>query len=103
MSLFKQLEIVRVARQRVARHRDEVAVPAAMLLERGYQHPLTTVGAAAGAGFVLGTLGVGPLRVPGLVSTVSAGLAQIMAYGTRLIAEMGIMEDGDTGTDPKEP
>lgn len=103
MSLFKQLERVREARQRVARHRDEIAAPAAALLERGYHHPLTTVGAAAGAGFVLGTLGVGPLRVSGLVSTVSAGLAQIVAYGTRLIAEMGIMEDGDTGPDPEEP
>ena len=70
MSLFKQLEKVRVARERVAHHRGEMTVPAAALLERGYQHPLTTMGAAAGAGFVLGSLGVGPLRVPGLISTV---------------------------------
>ena len=100
MSLFKQLEKVRVARERVARHRGEMAVPAAALLERGYQHPLTTMGAAAGAGFVLGSLGVGPLRVPGLISTVSAGLAEAVAYGTRLIAELGLMEDGDTGEQP---
>ena len=103
MSLFKQLKIVHAARQRVALHRDELAAPAAALLERGYQHPLTTVGAAAGAGFVLGSLGVGPLRVPGLITTVSAGLAQAVAYGTRLIAEMGIMEDGDTASDLDEP
>jgi len=100
MSLFKQLEKVRVARERVAHHRGEMAVPAAALLERGYQHPLTTMGAAAGAGFVLGSLGVGPLRVPGLISTVSAGLAEAVAYGTRLIAELGLMEDGDTGEQP---
>lgn len=100
MSLFKQLEKVRVARERVARHRGEMAVPAAALLERGYHHPLTTVGAAAGAGFVLGSLGVGPLRVPGLISTVSAGLAEAVAYGTRLVAELGLMEDGDTGEQP---
>ena len=100
MSLLKQFEKVRVARARVAQHRNEVAAPAAALLERGYHHPLTTVGAAAGAGFVLGSLGVGPLRVPGLISTVSAGLAEAVAYGTRLIAELGIMEDGDTGEEP---
>jgi len=90
MSLFKQLKRVRDARQRVALHRDEMAAPAAALLERGYQHPLTTVGAAAGAGFVLGSLGVSPLRVPGLLTTVGAGLAEVVAYGTRLIAEMGM-------------
>jgi len=100
MSLFKQFEKVRIARERVAYHRNEVATPAAALLERGYHHPLTTVGVAAGAGFVLGSLGVGPLRVPGLISTVSAGLAEAVAYGTRIIAEMGIMEDGDTGEAP---
>jgi uncharacterized membrane protein YfcA len=100
MSLFKQLEKVRVARERVARHRGEMAAPAASLLERGYRHPLTTVGAAAGAGFVLGSLGVGPLRVPGLISGISAGLAEIVAYGTRLIAELGLMEDGETGEQP---
>lgn len=97
MSLFKQLKRVDRARQRVAHHREEMAVPAAALLERGYRHPLTTVGAAAGAGFVLGSLGVGPLRVPGLMTTISAGLAEIVAYGTRLIAEMGVMADGDAG------
>ena len=102
MSLFKQLERVRQARRRVARHRGEMAVPAAALLERGYQHPLTTVGAAAGAGFVLGSLGVGPLRVPGLVSMASTVLAEAVAYGTRLIAELSAMEDGDSAGGPEE-
>lgn len=102
MSLFKQLERVDKARQRVARHREELATPAAALLERGYQHPLTTVGAAAGAGLVLGALGVGPLRVPGLITTISAGLAEVVAYGTRLIAELG-MDGGDHASDSDEP
>ncbi len=57
-----------------------------------------SVGAAAGAGFVLGSLGVGPLRVPGLITTLTAGVAEAVAYGTRLIAELGLMEDG--GGDP---
>jgi hypothetical protein len=64
MSVFKKIENVKKARERVAAHRDELATPAAALLQRGYRHPLTTVGTAAGAGFVLGSLGVGPLRVP---------------------------------------
>jgi len=102
MSLFKQLKRVDSARQRVARHREELATPAAALLERGHNHPLTTVGAAAGAGFVLGSLGVGPLRVPGLITTVSAGLAEIVTYGTRLIAELG-MDEGDHASDRDEP
>ena len=98
MSLFKQMKRVRSARERVATHRNEVSVPAAALLERGYRHPLTTVGTAAGAGFVLGALGVGPLRVPGLASMLSGGLAEIVAQGTRLIAEMG-MDAGSNDTD----
>lgn len=102
MGLFKQLARVDQARQRVARHREEMARPAAALLERGYHHPLATVGAAAGAGFVLGSMGVGPLRVPGLLTSVSAGLAEVVAYGTRLIAEMG-MDDGTYASHSDEP
>jgi hypothetical protein len=98
MSLFKQIKRVQKARDRVASHRNELAAPAAALLERGYRHPLTTVGAAAGAGFALGTLGVGALRVPGLASMLSGGLAEIVAHGTRLIAELG-MDDGGDVTD----
>jgi hypothetical protein len=94
MGLFRQLAKVEQARRRVARHRSEMAVPAAALLERGQQHPLTAVGAAAGAGFVLGSLGVGPLRVPGLLTAVTTGAAEIVAYGTRLVAEMGMMDPG---------
>lgn len=104
MSLLKQLKRVRVARQRVAQHREEMTAPAAALLERGYRHPLTTIGAAAGAGFALGTLGVGPLRVPGLVTAVSTGLAEVVAHGARLIAELGLgVNEGDHATDSDEP
>jgi hypothetical protein len=101
MSLFKQLERVRKARERVALHRTEMVVPAAALLERGHRHPLTTVGTAAGAGFVLGSLGVGALRVPGLASMLTGGLAQIVAQGTRLIAELG-MGDGSNDNDSSD-
>jgi hypothetical protein len=95
MSLFKQLKRVEQARLRVAMHRHQLAKPAASLLVRGYRYPLSTMGVAAGAGFALGSAGVGPLRVPGLASLLSGGLAEIVAQGTRLIAELG-MDDSDS-------
>ena len=103
MSLFKQLERVERARKRVAHHREEMAAPAAALLERGYRHPLVTVGAAAGAGFVLGSLGIGPLRIPGMVTSLTAGLAEVVAYGTRLVAELGMMEGSEPSGDYDQP
>jgi hypothetical protein len=95
MSLFRQIGKVRAARARVAAHRAELATPAAALLARGHRYPLTTVGAAAGAGFVLGRLNVHPLRVPGLGALLSGGLAEVVAHGTRLIAELGAMGGDD--------
>jgi len=89
MSLFRQIGKVRAAQARVAAHRAELATPAAALLARGHRHALTTMGAAAGAGFVLGSLNVHPLRVPGLGALLSGGLAEAVAQGTRLIAELG--------------
>jgi hypothetical protein len=100
-SLFKHLEKVRKARERVATHRDELATPAGALLARGHRHPLATVGTAAGAGFVLGTLGVGALRLPGMATMITTGIADIVAHGTRLIAELG-MDDSDNDQDPSD-
>jgi hypothetical protein len=95
MSLFGQIGKVRAAQARVAAHRAELATPAAALLARGHRHPLATVGAAAGAGFVLGRLNVHPLRVPGLGALLSGGLAEAVAHGTRLIAELGAVGGDD--------
>jgi len=100
-SLFRHIEKVRRAQARVATHRDELATPAAALLARGHRYPLTTVGTAAGAGFVLGSLGVGALRVPGLASMISTGIADIVAHGTRLIAELA-MDDNDHDQDSND-
>jgi hypothetical protein len=91
MSLLKQNARVQAARVHVRAARHELSTPAAALLARGREHPLATVGAAAGAGFVLGSLNVPPLRVPGLVSLLGGGLAEAVAYGTRLLAEVGAM------------
>lgn len=87
MSLFNRLAKVKAAQLRMRLARHELAAPAAMLLARGRENPLTTVGVAAGAGVVLGTLDVHPLRVPGLGSLLSGGFAEVVAQGTRLLAD----------------
>lgn len=89
MKVLDQLTRVRMAQLRMSAARQELSTPAAALLARGHQHPLTTVGVAAGAGFALGSLNVHPLRVPGLGPLLSGGLADAVAFGTRLIAELG--------------
>ncbi|SFL09015.1 hypothetical protein [Rhodanobacter glycinis] len=89
MKLLGELTKVRTAQAQVAAHRAELATPAAALLARGHRYPLATVGAAAGAGFVLGQLNVHPLRVPGLGTLLGGGFADIVAHGARLLAELG--------------
>jgi hypothetical protein len=89
MSVFDQFAKVQAAQLRMSAARQELSTPAAALLARGHAHPLTTVSAAAGAGFVLGSLNVHPLRVPGMGPLLSGGLADAVAFGTRLIAELG--------------
>ncbi len=89
MSIFKRIGKVRAAQARMSLARLELSTPTAALLARGHAHPLTTMGAAAGAGFVLGRLNVHPLRIPGLSSVLGGGLAEAVAYGTKLVAELG--------------
>ncbi|WP_329741898.1 hypothetical protein [Dyella sp. A6] len=96
MSLFRQIDKVRAAQARVAKHRDELAQPAAALLARGHRHPLAALGTAAGAGFVLGQLNVHPLRLPGVGALLSSGLAEAVAHGARLMAELGLADDETT-------
>ena len=55
------------------------------------------MGVAAGAGFVLGSLNVHPLRVPGVGPLLSGGLADAVAFGTRMIAELGASGLASTG------
>jgi hypothetical protein len=87
LSLIKQLHAVDEAQARVQLAREELAVPAQALLERGQRNPLSTVGIAAGAGFVLGRLNVHPLRVPGLGALLSGTAAEVVGQAMRLIAE----------------
>lgn len=92
MSLIKQLHAVRDAQGRVQDAREELAQPAQALLSRGRRYPLTTVGVAAGAGFVLGQLNVHPLRVPGLGALLSGTAAEVAGQAMRMVAEF--MQDG---------
>lgn len=89
MKILRRHRSVREAQARAQAARVELAVPAAALLARGHRYPLGTVGAAAGAGFVMGRLDVHPLRVPGLGTLLSGGLAEVVAHATRLLAELG--------------
>ncbi|EIL96390.1 hypothetical protein RHOFW104T7_00420 [Rhodanobacter thiooxydans] len=88
MSLFRQMAKVQAAQRRVHAARHALAPPAAALLGRGREHPLTMVGTAAGAGFVLGSLNVHPLRVPGLGALLGDRLAEVAAHAVRLVAEL---------------
>ncbi|MHB1058499.1 MAG: hypothetical protein ACYC0F_11550 [Rhodanobacter sp.] len=90
MSVMKQVAKVKEAQLRVSAMRHELSEPAAALLARGRKYPLTTVGTAAGAGFVLGSLDVHPMRIPGLGSLLGGGMAEAVAYATRLVAELGV-------------
>src|SRR5580698_7219263 len=90
MSLFKQLARVRTAQKHIVEAREEVTVPAAALLARGHRYPLSSVGVAAGAGFVLARLDLHPLRVPGVQSLLGGGMAELVAQGTRLFAELDL-------------
>ena len=90
MSVFDQLARVRAAQLRTTAARQTLRPPVNALLTRGRTYPLTTVGAAAGAGFVLGSLKVHPLRVPGVGPLLSGGLVDAVAFGARLIAELGV-------------
>ncbi len=88
MIVFKQVAKVRIAQARMAAARRQVGEPASSLLARGREYPLTTVGIAAGAGFALGSLNVHPLRVPGVTSLLSGGMAGAMAHGSQWLAEL---------------
>ncbi|CAM5624767.1 hypothetical protein [Rhodanobacter lindaniclasticus] len=88
MKVMRQLAEVRAAQARMTLARHDVGEPAAALLARGRAWPLTTVGLAAGAGVALGSLDVHPLRVPGLTSLVGGGLAEVLAQGAHLLAEV---------------
>jgi hypothetical protein len=93
MSIFKKVAKVREAQARMS------------LARESERYPLLTVGAAAGAGVVLGRLNIHPLRIPGLGPLLSGTAAEIVAQVTRMIAEFAshagdTMVDGDADDAP---
>lgn len=91
MSIFRSVAEVNAAATRARLARNAVGVSASALMVRGREYPLTMVGAAAGAGLVLGKLNVHPLRVPGLGALLSGGVAEAVSFGTKLISELGLV------------
>lgn len=87
MSIFRHLREVEAARIDVVLARQAAAEPGEALLARGRQRPLTTMGVAAGMGFVLGQLNVHPLRVPGLGALLSGSAAELVSQAVQLVSE----------------
>ena len=105
MSIFKKVAKVREAQARMSLARENITEPASALLARSERYPLLTVGAAAGAGVVLGRLNIHPLRIPGLGPLLSGTAAEIVAQVTQMIAEFAshagdTMVDGDADDAP---
>ncbi|NII55542.1 hypothetical protein [Luteibacter sp. SG786] len=86
MSIFKSMAKVTAARARVMAAREETVRPAAALIARGYEHPLTVVGLAAGSGFLLSNIKLNPLAVPGMSGVVAGGVADLIARGVSVAA-----------------
>ncbi|MGN6478633.1 hypothetical protein [Luteibacter sp.] len=78
MGIFRSMAKVTEARARVAVARAEAVEPAAALIARGYEHPLTVLGLAAGSGFLLSSVKVNPLGVPGVSNLVAGGTADLV-------------------------
>lgn len=78
MGIFSSMAKVTEARARVIAARAETVEPAAALIARGYEHPLTVLGLAAGSGFLLSSVKVNPLGVPGVSNLVAGGTADIV-------------------------
>lgn len=86
MNIVDQRARVRAAQQRMGEARRAVAAPASALLARGERHPVMALGIAAGAGFVMGSIDVHPMRVPGLGGLFEGALGEAAALGVSLLA-----------------
>jgi hypothetical protein len=104
MKVTRQLAQVRLAQAEVRAARAELGKPAGALVERVREHPLASVGAAAGTGVVLAQLDVHPLRVPGVGRLLSSGLLPLVVEGVRVLAENGLdgLDAFRTGVEPTD-
>jgi hypothetical protein len=79
MGIFKSMARVTKARAEVAIAREQTVQPAAALIARGYEYPLTVLGIAAGSGVLMSSIKVNPLAVPGVSGLVAGGTADIIS------------------------
>ncbi|SEW24891.1 hypothetical protein [Luteibacter sp. 329MFSha] len=103
MGIFRSIANVNEARARVVAAREETVRPAAALIARGYEHPLTVVGVAAGAGFLLSNVKLNPLAVPGVSGIVAGGAADLIARGLSIAAGSFLGDLAGAATDVAEP
>ncbi|TCV96490.1 hypothetical protein EC912_102841 [Luteibacter rhizovicinus] len=82
----------------MAAARIETTEPAAALIAKGYEYPLTVMGMAAGAGFLLSNVNVNPLAVPGVSGLITGGASSIIGQVVSLAA--GSIFNGAGDTDP---
>jgi hypothetical protein len=78
MGIFNNMARVTKARAEVAVAREKTVEPAAALIARGYEYPLTVLGLAAGSGVLLSSIKVNPLAIPGVSGLVAGGTADII-------------------------
>jgi hypothetical protein len=78
VGIFNSMAKVTKARAEVALARQQTVEPAAALIARGYEYPLTVLGIAAGSGVLLSSVKINPLAVPGVTSLVASGTADII-------------------------
>jgi hypothetical protein len=79
MGIFSSMAKVTQARAEVALARQQTVEPAAALIARGYEYPLTVLGIAAGSGVLLSSVKINPLAVPGVSGLVAGGAADIIS------------------------
>lgn len=79
MGIFSSMARVTKARAEVAIARQQTVEPAAALIARGYEYPLTVLGIAAGSGVLLSSVKMNPLAVPGVSGLVAGGTADIIS------------------------
>jgi hypothetical protein len=101
MGIFASMGKVTAAKARVKIARTEVVDPAAALIARGYEHPLSVLGVAAGAGFLLSNIKINPLAVPGVSGAVAGGTADIVGQIVSVAAGslFGNMNNSDADDD----
>jgi hypothetical protein len=79
MGILNSMARVTQARAEVAIAREQTVQPAAALIAKGYEYPLTVLGIAAGSGVLMSSIKVNPLAVPGVSGLVAGGTADIIS------------------------